>query len=58
MLRVIFDQHELTLSDFRAEIGEKSTVSMILSGKRSLTLAHIKALSARFGISASMFIGT
>ena len=57
MLRVIIDQHQLTLSDFKEEIGAKSTVSMILSGKRSLTLNHIKALSARFGVPASMFIG-
>jgi HTH-type transcriptional regulator/antitoxin HigA len=57
MLRVIIDQHKLTLSDFKNEIGVKSTVSMILSGKRSLTLNHIKALSARFGVPASMFIG-
>ncbi|MEZ9365463.1 type II toxin-antitoxin system HigA family antitoxin [Vibrio sp. 10N.286.49.E11] len=57
MLRVIIDQHQLTLSDFKEEIGAKSTVSMILSGKRSLTLNHIKALSARFGVPASLFIG-
>ena len=56
MLRVIIDQHKLTLSDFKDEIGTKSSVSMILSGKRSLTLSHIKALSARFGIPASQFI--
>ncbi len=56
-LRVIIDQHQLTLSDFKEEIGAKSTVSMILSGKRSLTLNHIKALSARFGVPASLFIG-
>lgn len=58
MLRVIIDQHKLTLSDFKAEIGAKSTVSMILSGKRFLTLSHIKALSSRFEIPASMFIGS
>jgi HTH-type transcriptional regulator/antitoxin HigA len=57
MLRVIIDQHQLTLSDFKEEIGAKSTVSMILSGKRSLTLNHIKALSMRFGVPASLFIG-
>jgi HTH-type transcriptional regulator/antitoxin HigA len=56
MLRVIIDQHKLTLSDFKDEIGTKSMVSMILSGKRSLTLKHIKALSARFGVPVSMFI--
>ncbi|TKF94375.1 helix-turn-helix domain-containing protein, partial [Vibrio sp. F13] len=57
MLRVIIGQHQLTLSDFKEEIGAKSTVSMILSGKRALTLNHIKALSARFGVPASLFIG-
>ncbi|MCZ4337887.1 helix-turn-helix domain-containing protein [Shewanella colwelliana] len=57
MLRVIIDQHQLTLSDFKEEIGAKSTVSMILNGKRALTLNHIKALSARFGVPASLFIG-
>ena len=57
MLRVIIDQHQLTLSDFKEEIGAKSTVSMILSGKRALTLNHIKALSARFGVPTSLFIG-
>lgn len=35
MVRVITDQHQLTLSDFQEEIGAKSTVSMILDGKRS-----------------------
>ncbi|QIZ76825.1 helix-turn-helix domain-containing protein [Ferrimonas lipolytica] len=57
MLRFIIDQHKLTLSDFKNEIGAKSTVSMILSVKRALTINHIKALSARFGVPASLFIG-
>ncbi|WED20902.1 helix-turn-helix domain-containing protein [Vibrio sp. JC009] len=56
VLRVIIDQYNLTLSDFQNEIGAKSTVSMILSGKRSLTLAHIRALSERFNIPPQMFI--
>lgn len=56
MLRVLIDQHQLTLSDFENEIGKKSMVSLILSGKRSLTLEHIRKLSARFGISPALFI--
>ncbi len=56
MLRVIIDQHQLTYSDFKNEIGGKSLVSMILNGERSLTLSHIKALSLRFGIDKAMFI--
>lgn len=56
ILRVLIDQYKLTLSDFKNEIGAKSTVSMILSGKRSLTLGHIRALSARFDVPVQMFI--
>lgn len=56
MLRVIIDQYGLTLSDFENEIGKKSAVSMILNGSRSLTLKHIRKLSARFEIPCEMFI--
>lgn len=56
MLRLLIDQHSLTQSDFQQEIGGKSLVSQILSGKRSLTLGHIRALSKRFGIPAAMFV--
>lgn len=35
MLRVIIDQHQLTQSDFKNEIGEKSLVSLILKGERN-----------------------
>ena len=56
MLRLLIDQHGLTQSDFQQEIGGKSLVSQILSGKRSLTLGHIRALSKHFGIPAAMFV--
>nr|AKN39096.1 Putative cytoplasmic protein [Vibrio genomosp. F6] len=56
MLRVIIDQHQLTQSDFKNEIGEKSLVSLILKGERSLTLPHIRALSSRFSIPTHMFV--
>ncbi len=55
LLRVLIDQHRLTLSDL-PEIGGKSLVSMILKGKRALTIPHIKALSARFGVSPYKFV--
>lgn len=55
VLRVLIDQHDLTLSDFENEIGKKSMMSLILSGKRSLSLEHIRKLSARFGISPALF---
>lgn len=56
MLRVLIDQHQLAQNDFQEEIGGKSLVSQILSGNRSLTLNHIRALSKRFGIPTSMFV--
>jgi HTH-type transcriptional regulator/antitoxin HigA len=42
----LIDQHKLSYSDLKDEIGSKSLVSQILSGQRSLTITHIKALSA------------
>ncbi|MGR5298466.1 helix-turn-helix domain-containing protein [Vibrio mediterranei] len=55
MLRVLMDQHHLKLHDFEGEIGKKSLVSQILSGKKNLTKNHIMALSERFGINPSHF---
>lgn len=55
MLTLIIDQNGLKLSDL-PEIGGKSLVSQILNGKRSITLSHIKALSARFHIPTYMFV--
>jgi len=56
LLRVLIDQNKLTLSDFENEIGKKSMVSLILNGKRSLTLEHVRKLATRFGISPGLFI--
>ncbi|MFS9520486.1 helix-turn-helix domain-containing protein, partial [Klebsiella pneumoniae] len=50
------DQHNLTYADLKNEIGSKSLVSQILSGQRSLTISHIKALSARFGVKPEWFL--
>lgn len=55
VLSVLIEQHNLRLSDFENEIGKKSLVSRILSGERQLTVAHIRALCARFGLSPSIF---
>ena len=55
MLRTLIDQFNLTVSDFKREIGSKSLVSMILNGQRNLTKEHISNLSKRFQISSSLF---
>lgn len=55
LLRTLIDQHKLSYADLKEEIGSKSLVSQILSGQRSLTIAHIKALCARFGVKPGWF---
>jgi len=54
-LRLLMNQHHLTISDFEKEIGKKSLVSMILNGKRNLTKDHISKLSVRFNVSPALF---
>jgi len=54
ILRTLMDQHGLGTADL-PEIGTKSMVSRVLSGKRSLSKKHIEALSKRFGINPGLF---
>lgn len=55
-LRVLMEQHQLSQSDFEHEIGKKSLVNQILSGKRSLTIPHIMALAKRFNLPPALFL--
>ena len=55
VIRVLMNQHNLTLSDFKTEIGSKSLVSMILNGKRNLTKEHIVKLSSKFNLDPALF---
>ncbi len=48
------NQYNLGVSDV-PEIGSKSMVSRVLSGKRDLNKNHIKALSDRFDINPDIF---
>jgi len=54
VLRFLMDQHGLKQTQI-PEIGAQSVVSEILSGKRSLTVDHIRNLTERFGISPNSF---
>lgn len=54
VLRFLMEQHNLNQNEL-PEIGRQSVVSEILAGKRSLTVDHIRNLSARFGISPAAF---
>ena len=54
VLRFLMDEHQLTLSSL-PELGDQKTVSELLVGKRELSVAHIRALSKRFGLSPATF---
>ena len=54
MLRFLMEQHDLRQNQL-PEIGTQSVVSEILSGRRDLTVNHIRGLSKRFGVSPAAF---
>ena len=54
-LKFLMAQHGLKQGDL-AEIGSQGVVSEILTGKRELNVRQVRALSARFGVSASTFL--
>jgi len=54
ILRVLMDQHHITLADF-PEIGGPDVVADVLDGKQDLTIQQAKTLSARFQIDPTLF---
>ncbi|HSV50946.1 MAG TPA: helix-turn-helix domain-containing protein [Burkholderiaceae bacterium] len=56
VLRFLMDHHGLKQTDLAAEIGGQSVVSDILNGKREINARQAKALAARFGVSAGVFL--
>jgi len=58
MLKYVMEEHDLTGDDLARILGiERSVAYRILNGRRNLTVAHIKALSAHFNVSPEVFIG-
>lgn len=55
-LRFLMDEHSLTQSDLKEEIGSQGVVSEIMNGYRKLNLGHIKKLAERFKVSPETFI--
>lgn len=55
MLAFLMEQHGIKQAEL-PEIGTQGVVSEVLSGKRELTTKHIKALSVRFDVPASVFL--
>ncbi len=55
VLRFLLDSHSLRQRDIAEDLGSKSVVSEVLSGKRELNATHIEALSRRFKVSPAVF---
>jgi HTH-type transcriptional regulator/antitoxin HigA len=58
VLRYLMEKHGLSQRDLAADIGSESLVSLLLSGKRNLTTAHMHAFARRFHVPASVFLGS
>ena len=56
MLRHLMEAQGLKQKDMLGVFASPSIVSEVLSGKRGLTVEHIKMLSKRFHVSAEAFI--
>jgi HTH-type transcriptional regulator/antitoxin HigA len=55
-LKAIMNLNGLSQAQIGKIIGSESAVSMFLKGQRGLSKAHIKALVARFGVDAGLFL--
>ncbi len=55
LLEFLMKEHGLTQMDLASDFGGQATVSLVLSGKRDFTKAHIARLSKRFNVSPSLF---
>jgi HTH-type transcriptional regulator/antitoxin HigA len=55
IIRHLMEAHSLRQKDLVDVFGKESIVSDVLNGKCELTRDHIKRLSARFGVSPSVF---
>jgi HTH-type transcriptional regulator/antitoxin HigA len=56
MLKFLMTQNGLKQKDLVGVLGEKSSVSEILNGKRPLNLKHIRALANKFNARPATFI--
>jgi HTH-type transcriptional regulator / antitoxin HigA len=56
VLRFLMDRHGLNQADVAKEVGGQPVVSDILNDKRAINARQAKALAARFGVSAGVFL--
>ena len=55
-VRYLMEQNDMTVADLGRVLGNKTAASLVLSGKRELSKAHIRKLSARFKVDAGLFL--
>jgi HTH-type transcriptional regulator/antitoxin HigA len=56
MIAFLLEQHGLKASDLLSVFGSRGAASDVISGKRPPSKAHVKALAARFHVSADLFL--
>lgn len=56
VIRYLMEAHHLQQKDLVDVFKAESVVSEVLSGRRSLSLNHVRRLSAYFGLPADVFI--
>jgi len=56
VVRFLLEHGNLTQPDLIPEFGSECAVSMFLSGQRNFTLEQVRKLSARFKLTADVFI--
>ena len=58
VLREFVTEHQMKVRELGTLLGvSESGASMILSGARALTLAHVRKLAERFKVSTALFVG-
>jgi HTH-type transcriptional regulator/antitoxin HigA len=57
VVEFMLEQRGMTRADLHAPMGGKARVSEFFSGKRSLSIGQVRALSGEFGIPADLLIG-
>jgi HTH-type transcriptional regulator/antitoxin HigA len=56
VLKYLMEEHGLTQTDLRKEVGTQGVVSEILAGRRLINARQAKALAKRFGVSPAVFL--
>jgi len=56
VLRFLMEHNGVQQRDLIPELGSKALVSMILAGKRSMTVQHVRSLAERFKVPVGVFI--